>query len=303
MFVMAYCTMYVRLTLLHMKLDESTTSHKRQCVTSCWYMYPLSLHRNIKSLFCEAIDITSVHKMSIFFSSDIGNEAHSYRNGGRSAIGTVPLVVFTALSVSMLLLGIMTLFLCKKHSVYRRRFLRHASPVSGAHAPPPYSEMEPEPRGVETAVVTEHDRTALISFADGTQATLPTYDEVVHSRYPTSLRRENFVAASRSTSRVGGQAAQIASLVHSGSQQHPTAMRELTTPERSRDQHAMHSQPRGDSHSVTFGSMDTINVSDNTSTTVTIGTYESGTSNPSLATSRGLIGSMGSHPSLDAEGS
>ena len=285
MSVMAYCAMYVRLALLHMKAQHRTSANTAG-------------HVGIRS-FYETI----VHKTSIVFFSDIGNEAHSYRNGGRSAIGTVPLVVFTALSVSMLLLGIMTLFLCKKHSVYRRRFLRHASPVSGAHAPPPYSEMEPEPRGVETAVVTEHDRTALISFADGTQATLPTYDEVVHSRYPTSLRRENFVAASRSTSRVGGQAAQIASLVHSGSQQHPTAMRELTTPERSRDQHAMHSQPRGDSHSVTFGSMDTINVSDNTSTTVTIGTYESGTSNPSLATSRGLIGSMGSHPSLDAEGS
>ena len=61
-----------------------------------------------------------------------------------------------------------------------------------------------------------------------------------------------------------------------------------------------------DNLSVAFGSMDTVNVSDGTSTSVTVDTYDSMASNPSIATSQraaaGSLESSSTHGSLTSEG-
>ena len=148
------------------------------------------------------------------------------------------------------------------------------------------------------AVVADHDRLSLIQFADGTQATLPSYDEVTRGRYPPRLHRFNSDRSARSVTS-GSDYRPLPAITNQVRQQNREP-----SPADHRDQVSISSNPRTDGLSVTFGSIDTMNVSDNTSTTVTLGTYDSGASNPSLATSQhACAGSMNSSsPSVNAEG-
>ena len=182
------------------------------------------------------------------------------------AMGTMPVVVSTTVTVFALLVVIMILFVVRRNKSSIRR-VRMRPPTQGLvlpYTPPPYSECEAE--ATPTALVTENDRTALISFSDGSQAELPSYTDVTRGRYPPRLRRVSTPAPENNNSAsVDATSLQAA------------------------DDRAMTSQ-RVDATSVTFGSIETVTFSDNTSTTVTLGTYDSGASNPSLATSRALCG-------------
>ena len=179
------------------------------------------------------------------------------------AMGTMPVVVSTTVTVFALLVVIMILFVVRRNKSSIRRVRMRPSTQFAPYAPPPYAECEAE--ATPTAIVSENDRTALISFADGTQAALPSYDDVTRGRYPPRLRR-------------------LSAPVNRNN----PASADVTAPQNS-DDRAMTSQ-RADATSVTFGSIETMTFSDNTSTTVTLGTYDSGSSNPSLATSRALCG-------------
>lgn len=235
----------------------------------------------------------------------------------------------TSCSVLALLIIVMILFLIKRNrDAFRRRCAarhhRHmhmpagsggAAAAGGGYMsppPPPYTEtQEEEELRQDIALVTEHDRTALISFADGSQATLPSYSEVTRGRYPAQLHRVSG----------NGQLPVVSQQLRN--HHHHTAMRDMTSSVSQYgggggdDRHSMSSHTHSiggagvansmsahdDDFVATFGgSVDTMNVSDNTSASVTVGTYESGASNPSLATSRAMCGSIASssNPSLTA---
>jgi hypothetical protein len=181
---------------------------------------------------------------------------------------------------------------------FQRRSKPQPRILHQVQAPPPYNNSRNS-----CATVEEHDRVALIAYADGHNATLPSYDEAVrgprtpgraHRQHPTltapgyrplpslppSMRRQPSDTTSSGSSAQSGRDPD-------GISRHSTIT--ISTVNR-------------DALSENFGSIDTMNtmnISDGTSTSVTVDTYDSGASMPSIAASRrATAGSIESNGSL-----
>lgn len=182
-------------------------------------------------------------------------------------------VIATSCSVLGLLLIVMLIVALQRHKKPTNRL---CSPL-GQPPPPPYSR----PRPPET--MDELDRVALIAFADGVQVTLPSYDEAIRGRL-----------GSRYISEVTGMRRPSSSSEYRPLPNIPVNLRNIADHHRNSVITTTSSTTR-DNLSLAFGSMDTVNVSDGTSTTITVDTLDSGASNPSLALSqRAVAGSIAS---------
>ena len=201
--------------------------------------------------------------------------------GGATRINTstMTIVVATSCSVLGLLLIILVIVALQRHMKLSGRACHTVTPPQ-LPPPPPYSE------GCTNPTVDAHDRVALIAFGDGTQIVLPSYEEATRGR----LARFGHASSSGNVSR--------GSSARSGRSDYrllPTS----ADPHHQRDHHrnsiiTTASNATRDNVSMAFGSIDTMNVSDGTSTTVTIGTFNS-SSNQSLAVSQhAASGSLGS---------
>jgi len=182
-------------------------------------------------------------------------------------------VIATSCSVLGLLVIVMLIVALQRHKKPTNRL---CSPL-GQPPPPPYSR----PRSAET--IDELDRVALIAFADGVQVTLPSYDEAIRGRM-----------GSRYISEVTGMRRPSSSSEYRPLPNIPVNLRNIADHHRNSIITTTSSTTR-DNLSLAFGSMDTMNVSDGTSTTITVDTLDSGASNPSLALSqRAVAGSIAS---------
>lgn len=207
--------------------------------------------------------------------------------------------------------GILGLLVIVVVAVALQRRIRHHNHVCSPHhpSPPLYSQSPNHPH----PTTDEHDRVALIAFADGVQVVLPSYEEAIRGRQPPRLSRFNSDASSHSSSGRSsrGDYRPLPSLPPTlRSSGYPG--RELMADPHHRPDHHRNSiitttsTTTRDNLSLAFGSMDTVNASDATSTTVTVDTYDSMASNPSLALSQrvatGSIASSSTHTSLANEG-
>lgn len=212
---------------------------------------------------------------------------------GGVASSTLTVVTATTCSVLGLLMLVLALVILQRH---RLRPTPPSNPL-----PPPYQVDAELPRHVVPAAGDQHDRVALIQFADGVQIALPSYEEAIrpHHHTPAPSRLSSHRAASIRS----GDYRPLPSI--------PPCLRQTTAAPSGgeRDHHrnsiiTTASSNTRDNLSLAFGSMDTVNVSDGTSTSITIGTYDS--SNPSLAMSQrataGSLASASSNNSLANEG-
>lgn len=197
---------------------------------------------------------------------------------------TMTVVIATSCGVLGLLIIVMVVVALQRRM--KPRTLCPPCPAVHTPHPPPY----PDQRG---ATVDEHDRVALIAFADGQHGisvVLPSYEEATRGRVGPRLSRFNSDASSQSSSGRSsrGDYRPLPSIPHT--------LR--GAPPEHRDHHrnsiiTTTSTTTRDNLSLAFGSMDTVNVSDGTSTSVTVDTYDSMASNPSIATSqRAAAGSI-----------
>lgn len=208
--------------------------------------------------------------------------------------------------------GIIGLLLLVIVIVAVQRQMKRRVPVPFCSDPPPFL-----PSVAAQPMRREHDRVALIAFPDvDSSAILPTYEEALRTRPPgqriarfgNELAHSSSIRSIRSDYRplphVG-----VSSISRVGTP--AVQMREQHTSQEQRADHRRNSivtnssMMTRDNMSLAFGSVETVNVSDATSTTVTIGTFESGGSNPSLATSvsqRATAGSVASASSPTDEG-
>ena len=228
---------------------------------------------------------------------------------------TLTIVIVTSSTILGLLLVVIIIVIFQRR--HKPRHSHYSQRIPGTVIPDGYEHVH-EARIIPT--LDEHDRVALIAFADGVQVVLPSYEEAtrshgIHGGGGSNGRLHRYNSdSSRSSGRSRGEYRPLPTLAH-GLRHHPggtTYIRGETFPsDHQRDHHrnsiitTNSSVTRtGDSLSNAFGSIDTMNVSDNTSTTVTLGTYDSGASNPSLAHSqRAAAGSLASsNPSLATEG-
>lgn len=203
--------------------------------------------------------------------------------------GTLAIVIATSGSV----LGILIIVLITV-AIRRRKSDIHLGHPVEPPAPPYLRHCN------SASSIDEHDRVALIAFADGAQVTLPSYEEAIQERRSVSGRRHADSSSHRDyrpLPRVHPSLRSMSSETSSQSSHGPgnsetTRHSVITTNSATTNRDNM-------SGSVNFGSIDTVNTahsghtvnsnttaSDGTSTTVTIGTYDSSASNPSIATSR-----------------
>lgn len=192
-------------------------------------------------------------------------------NGTR--VSTLVIVIATACSVLGVLLLIMVVVVFRRKKPRPRLF--HPSVT-----PPPYSR-------VHNNILDEHDRLALMAYADATRVHLPTYEEAVQGGGAAG-------AATRGASVVpSGDYRPLPSIppnlrapgsVPGGGSDNPNRHSTVTTSTMNRD-----------GLSENFGSLDTVNVSmSDASTSVTVETFDSGTSNRSMSSQRATAGSIAS---------
>ncbi len=203
---------------------------------------------------------------------------------------TMTVVIATSCSVLGLLMLVMVMVALQR----RKPATRLCHPVQPST--PPYTRPH-------TGSIDEHDRVALIAFADGAQVVLPSYEEAIRGPHASSH-------ISDGGPRRPGEYRPLPTIPASlrGRLDSPRTggiIRTDVPPDSHRNSIiTTASTVTRDNLSLTFGSIDTVNVSDGTSTTVTIETYDSGASNPSIALSqRAVAGSIASsNGSLAAEG-
>ncbi|BFZ07328.1 hypothetical protein BsWGS_10366 [Bradybaena similaris] len=208
---------------------------------------------------------------------------------GKNKVSSLVIVVTTACSVLGVLLLIMVIV------VFRRKKPR-AHLFQQGPAPPPYAR-------VHDNSLDEHDRMALMAYADASRVHLPSYEESIRSvssqgsstppggsavgpsASPTSSeyrRLPNLPPAVRAANlqhSVGGDGNNNINS-NNNSNRHST----VTTSTMNRD-----------GVSEIFGSLDTVNVSmSDASTSVTVETFDSGVSNRSMASQRAAAGSLNS---------
>lgn len=214
----------------------------------------------------------------------------------------VTVVVATSCGVLGLLVLIMVILALKRRMKPRGQLY---PPVTSPVPQMPY----PTPHHSATD---EHDRLALIAFADDNrvmQVSLPSYEEA--TRNPLLPGISHFSGDGSRTSSIRSS--------HSRGDYRPLPSvppnlrmpREVASGEIHRDHHrnsiiTTASNTTRDNLSVAFGSLDTVNVSDGTSTSVTVDTYDSMASNPSIAMSQrvaaGSLESSSTNGSLASEG-
>ena len=192
-------------------------------------------------------------------------------------------VIGTSCSVFVLLVTVMIIFIVRKRYAKRR-----GGTLRSAVAPPSYDD----PR--RASFGDEHDRAALIAYADEhPNVLLPSYEEAV--RNPIVVATGNAGRSLPSRGDYRPLPGIPSSLRIPANQTRAVCESEPATT------HGGHDQRRNsivttasiatrDNLSLTFGSLDTVNVSDGHSTTVTVDTFNS---NPSIATSnRATVGSI-----------
>ena len=192
---------------------------------------------------------------------------------GRTRVSTLVIVIASACSVLGVLLLIMVVVVFRRKKPRPRLF--HPSVT-----PPPYSR-------VTNSVMDEHDRLALMAYADATRVHLPSYDEATQGRGGAGG-----IAAARMAA-LGNDYRPLPSIppalrdprsMQGGGADNPNRHSTVTT-----------STMRADGLSIaeTFGSLDTVNVSvSDASTSVTVETFDSGTSNRSISSQRATAGSI-----------
>ncbi|XP_071078834.1 sushi domain-containing protein 4-like isoform X1 [Haliotis cracherodii] len=189
----------------------------------------------------------------------------------RSHVSTLVIVIATACSVLGVLLLIMVIV------VFRRRKPRPHLFHPGT-TPLPYSR-------VHSDSIDEHDRLALMAYADATRVHLPTYDEATsgHCRpsvnhQPSQLPQVNPTTEFRPLPSIPPTLRTNTAVAGDNTNRHST----VTTSTINRD-----------GTSEIFGSLDTVNVSmSDASTSVTVETYDSGTSMRSIASQEATAGSF-----------
>lgn len=147
--------------------------------------------------------------------------------------------------------------------------------------PPPYAR-------VQNNVLDEHDRLALMAYAESNRIHLPTYEEAVHTprggNFSAVLPRPN------NPTTPAGDYRPLPSVPPNlrnpnafvGGDENPNRHSTVTTSTINRD-----------GLSENFGSLDTVNVSmSDASTSVTVETFDSGTSNRSMASQCATAGSL-----------
>lgn len=210
---------------------------------------------------------------------------------------TLTIVIATSCGVLGLLVVVMVIVALQRRHKPRPSRLCH----SNQHSPPPYPQPNP-------AVPSEHDRVALIAFADGVQVMLPSYEEAVRGRPAPRLSRFNS-DSSHGSSRSGRT--DYRPLPSLPPNMRGAQLREPGLGDHHRDHHrnsiiTTTSVTTRDNVSLMMGSLDTVNISDGTSTSVTVDTYDSAASNPSIAMSQraaaGSIESSSTNGSLATEG-
>lgn len=192
-------------------------------------------------------------------------------------------VISTACGVLGLLLAIMGVVLIKRRFKPRGRL---CSPAPG----PPSSHLDYSSQHLD-----DQDREALIphvDFSPSGSATLPTYEEAIMHPRSSSQSSSPWVSSSRHrdfrsfpTSRTTGAVPPfVRDHAMIDSSQHRNSITTMAS-----------GMTRADNGSIAFGSIDTVNVSDGTSTSVTVDTCDSMASNPSIAMShRATAGSIDS---------
>ena len=194
--------------------------------------------------------------------------------------GTLTVVIVTSCGVLGVLLIIMVVVALHLRKLDTSRFCRPVEPPT----PPPYTGYErPRSNSVE-----EHDRMALIAFADGVQVVLPSYEEAVRNRPSVTPARQHSVTSRHSSH--SSEYRPLPSIPSALRGRHDSvrsgpALREHNHDNLRNSTITMNSTNTNNASEL-FGSLDTVNVSDGTSTTVTIDTFSSGMSNPSITTSR-----------------
>ncbi|XP_025103387.1 sushi, von Willebrand factor type A, EGF and pentraxin domain-containing protein 1-like isoform X1 [Pomacea canaliculata] len=192
---------------------------------------------------------------------------------GRTHVSTLVIVIATACSVLGVLLLIMVIVVFRRKKPRPRLF--HPSVT-----PPPYSR-------VHNNVLDEHDRLALMAYADATRVHLPTYEEAVQAGRSTPTApppRSNTTTPSSDFRPLPSIPATLRapSGVASAGADNPNRHSTVTTSTINRD-----------GVSENFGSLDTVNVSmSDASTSVTVETFDSGTSTRSITSQRATAGSL-----------
>ncbi|XP_046343605.1 sushi, von Willebrand factor type A, EGF and pentraxin domain-containing protein 1-like isoform X3 [Haliotis rufescens] len=213
--------------------------------------------------YCVPVDPGDVGPVDTYSTGDITDM--------RSHVSTLVIVIATACSVLGVLLLIMVIV------VFRRRKPRPHLFHPGT-TPLPYSR-------VHSDSIDEHDRLALMAYADATRVHLPTYDEATsgHCRpsvnhQPSQLPQVNPTTEFRPLPSIPPTLRTNTAVAGDNTNRHST----VTTSTINRD-----------GTSEIFGSLDTVNVSmSDASTSVTVETYDSGTSMRSIASQEATAGSF-----------
>ncbi|XP_074662147.1 sushi domain-containing protein 4-like isoform X2 [Tubulanus polymorphus] len=201
---------------------------------------------------------------------------------------TMTIVIITSCTV----LGVLLITMIAVAVQRKKAQPRLCTPIP---SPPPYNPTYPV-----GAPLAEHDRLALIAYADQQQVSLPSYEEATRGRVRAHTPLQRLIPANRAH-----EFRQLPS-IPSGIRRQPSS--ETTSSggaHRDADTVSRHSTITTSTvNREAFGSIDTVNVSDGTSTSVTVETYDSGASMPSIAPSRrGRAGSLESTASLINEDS
>lgn len=246
-------------------------------------------------------------------SSEIGGKAYSSADisVGKTQVSSVVIVVTTACSV----LGVLVLIMVVV--VFRRKKPR-APLFQQGPTPPPYSR-------VHNSSLDEHDRLALMAYADASGVPLPTYEEAIRPGGPLCMGPQGTAILPITLGHGGPDYRRLASVQPSVRMLNHTPMPNIAgdgnnninnNNNNNSNRHStvttstINTMSR-DGVSEIFGSLDTVNVSmSDASTSITVETFDSGTSCRSMASSRANAGSLSSSdnhlasedaPLLDAE--
>ncbi|ESO83001.1 hypothetical protein LOTGIDRAFT_169832 [Lottia gigantea] len=226
--------------------------------------------------YCLASSEVTVKKDKNKESSDAPYSSDTpYSNDASSSVSnhvsTLVIVIATACSVLGILLLVMVIVVFRRKK--QRPHLFHPGMT-----PTPYSR-------VNISSIDDHDRVALMAYADATRVHLPTYEEAMQQgqgqfRLPNST-------VTTPTSTQGSEYRPLPHIpptirnIHNGSDSNRHSSATTST------------MNRGDGTSEIFGSLDTVNVSmSDASTAGTVETFDSGTSTRSISSQRATAGSL-----------
>jgi len=225
---------------------------------------------------------------------------------------TITVVISSSCAVlGLLILVMLAVALQRRLKPHNARVCSPALP-SGPPSAPSGGSVAAYP--IQGRDITEHDRLALIAFADdirnvAMQAPLPSYEEAVRGG-GGMLHLHGFShyidGGSRTSSGRSSRSADYRPLPSIRPVRSDTPVSSATSGDNRRN--SIVTTASNNLSGMVFGSMDTVNAgaSDATSTSVTVDTYDSMASNPSIVASQrataGSIESSSMHGSLTSEG-